>query len=116
LIYTSILKYKDTTGGEYMGEISPFIFLLLPIMGAETHGEDGQLIDESDFIPDDVKNKLCKEYVLTHISEYCDSDTMDQIKNISFWDLELWQDFSIDYIGWGSDMYSFEKNVFSKVF
>ena len=54
---------------------------------------------------------IYKRYVLNNIEKFCDTDSLEQIEQITFWDLEYWCDFSIDYFSWNSDSYSYEKNV-----
>lgn len=56
-------------------------------------------------------NELYKRYVLGNIEKYCDIDSLNQIETITFWELDFWCDFRIDYFNWNSDSYSYEKNV-----
>ena len=66
-------------------------------------------------LPKETLQKLCKEYVLDSIKEFCDIDWFWQIESIYFWDLEYWMDFVINYKSWNSDGYSYEKNVLPKI-
>ena len=54
---------------------------------------------------------IYKRYVLNNIEKFCDSGSLEQIGQITFWDWECWYDFGIDYFNWGWDDYSYEKNV-----
>lgn len=56
-------------------------------------------------------NEIYKRYVLGNIEKYCDIDSINQIETITFWKLEFWCDFRIDYFSQNSDSYSYEKNV-----
>lgn len=58
-----------------------------------------------------MNKELCKRYVLSNIEKYCDIDTLNQIEQITFWNLEYWADFRIDYFNWNADSYNFKDNV-----
>lgn len=65
---------------------------------------------------DKFATKLCKRYVLQHIEEFCDTDSLNQIETIYFWDdLWYWMDFQIEYISWNADWYSYKQNVLPKI-
>ena len=55
--------------------------------------------------------KILKRYVIENIEKFCDTDSLDQIENIAFWDLEYWCDFRIDYLNGNWDWYTYERNV-----
>lgn len=56
-------------------------------------------------------NEIYKRYVLWNIEKYCDIDSLNQIEEITFWDLDYWCDFMIKYFSWNYDLYSYEKHV-----
>lgn len=42
---------------------------------------------------------------LKNIEDYCDMETVDEINEISFWELEYWSNVQITYNSWNSDSY-----------
>lgn len=61
--------------------------------------------------------KECKKYVLTHMEEFCDMNSIQDIETIAFWKGidNFGNDFSIIYTNWSWEAYSYERNVLPKL-